>query len=37
MGTYDPGYKEYLRVGKLANSLTGEEEQLFDQFDGNRS
>lgn len=32
MGTYDPGYKEYLRVGKLANSLTGEEEQLFDHL-----
>lgn len=32
MGTFDPGYKEYLRVGKLADSLTWEEEQLFDQL-----
>lgn len=29
MGTYDPGYQEYLRVGKLAETLTNEEEQLF--------
>ncbi|MBO9634843.1 MAG: FecR domain-containing protein [Chitinophagaceae bacterium] len=32
METFDPGYKEYLRVAKLADSLTGEEAQLFDQL-----
>ena len=32
MGMYDPAYKEYLRVGKLAGSLQREEEQVFDHL-----
>lgn len=32
MGSYDPGYNEYLRVGKLADSLSEEEEIIFSRL-----
>jgi transmembrane sensor len=32
MESYNSGYKEYLCVGKLADSLTAEENQLFNQL-----
>lgn len=32
MGNFDSGYNEYLRVGKLAGSLSAEEENIFNQL-----